>query len=128
MVKQIKKIQVIKILDEFTVLINIGSSSGKINVDDKIVIYEEGPQIEDIDGTSLGNFEFTKATLLVTDVQNNFSVAKHSKKTQPLSSLNLLGSNTLSSKGSLSLNENTELTPLVPKNMDILIGDLVKIV
>ena len=102
MVKQIKKIQVIKILDEFTVLINIGSSSGKINVDDKIVIYEEGPQIEDIDGTSLGNFEFTKATLLVTDVQNNFSVAKHSKKTQPLSSLNLLGSNTLSSKGSLS--------------------------
>lgn len=127
MAKQIKKIQVIKILDEFTVLINIGSSSGKINVDDTVVIYEEGPQIKDIDGTSLGNFEFEKATLLVTDVQQQFSIAKHLTKTNPISSLNILTNSKSSSKGMLPLNSDAPITPLLPTSPEILIGDFVKI-
>lgn len=122
-----KQIKVIKILDEFTLLINIGKSSGKIDIDDRIIIYEEGPEIKDIDGTSLGNFEFVKATLLVTNVQQDFSIAKHSIKTQALSPTNIFGGGRYSSKGVLPLDASAKITPITPKNEAILIGDLVKV-
>ncbi len=126
MTKQIKEIKVIKILDEFTLLINIGKSSGRIDIDDQIIVYEKGPQIEDIDGTPLGNFEFIKAKLLITDVQQEFSIAKHLKKNQLLSSKSILGGG-YTSKGVLPLNDEASITPLTPENPEISVGDFVKI-
>lgn len=47
-----KETKVIKILDEFTVVINAGATDVQLN--DKIIIFEPGPTINDLDGTELG--------------------------------------------------------------------------
>ena len=126
--KKMKKIRVIQIIDEFTVLINIGRASGEVSQDDYVIIYEEGPEIKVIDGTSLGKYEFKKATLMVTDVQQQFSVAKHVKKTSALSVSNILGGNHYTSKGLLPIQDKIEKIKLSPENKNILVGDLVRII
>ncbi len=122
-----KKIQVIKIIDEFTILINVGSSSTDIKEDDQIVVYEEGPKINDLDGTFLGTYDFEKAKLLITKVSDNFSVAKNHAKTAPLSVGSIL-SGGYSSRGPLPLENEDQITNFKPKNLKISIGDLVKII
>ncbi|WP_251900984.1 hypothetical protein [Lactococcus lactis] len=122
-----KKIQVIKIIDEFTILINAGSSSTNIKIDDQIVVYEKGPEIKDIDGTILGTYDFDKAELLITKVGDNFSVAKNHTKNVPLSVGKILGGG-YSSNGPLPIDDEDQITNLEPKNLYISIGDLVKII
>lgn len=117
---------VIKILDEFTLVINIGSN--EIEKGSWISVIEEGPTIKNIDGTVLGTYDFTKAKLRVTEVYENFSIAKHLTKTKPLSVEKILGGGGYSSNGPLPIEKEAEITRVSPKNMKITIGDLVKVI
>ncbi|GEM_PF-2210198 len=122
-----KKMQVIKIIDEFTILINIGKNSGNITTDKWIIVYEEGPEIKDLDGRTLGTFDFTKAKLKITQVFQNFAVAEHLKEGTPFSMDKILGGGGYVSNGPLPIKDENQITILEPKNPEISIGDLVKI-
>lgn len=119
-----EEIKVIKILDKFTVIINVGYDNCNIDEKDKIIIYEPGPEVKDIDGTILGNYDFKKAELIVTDVYPNFTVAKHLKKGAMFDLNNAINSYTTS--GPLNVKED-DITNFMPKNPVISIGDLVKL-
>ncbi|MEX5279463.1 hypothetical protein RO490_07485 [Lactococcus petauri] len=123
-----KKMQVIKIIDEFTILVNLTKNSRKVTTDDWIIVYEEGPVIEDLDGNNLGTFDFTKAKLKITQVFPNFAVAKHLKAGTPFSMDKILGGGGYVNNGSLPIKDENQITFLEPKSPEISIGDLVKIV
>ncbi|HEL1665530.1 hypothetical protein [Streptococcus suis] len=118
-----KPMQVIKILDKFTVIINSGSNQGKLYEESNVAIYEPGPAIIDLDGNCLGNYDFTKAKLVITEVYPEFSIAKHLKAGPVFDLQKTLGG--YSSNGPLAVDDK-EVTPLHPSNTEIKIGDLVK--
>lgn len=119
------EIRVIKILDQFTIIINVGYENSDISENDKVVIYEPGPEIKDLDGSILGNYDFKKAELIVTDVYPNFSVAKHLKKGAMFNINNAINSYTTSTP--LRVKED-DITQFTPNSLEISIGDLVKLV
>lgn len=121
-----KQIQVIKIIDEFTVLINAGKTSG-IKTDNWIIIYEEGPLILDLDEKPLGTFDFTKAKLKITKVFPDFAVAEHLKESTGFAMDKILGGGGLINNGPLPIKNEEDIANLSPKDPDISIGDLVKI-
>lgn len=120
-----KETKVIKILDEFTVVINAGATDVQLN--DKIIIFEPGPTINDLDGTELGRYDFKKAELIVTEVYPNFTIAKHLKEGNAFSLAKNLTGTTFMSNGPLVVNKN-EITKISPKNPSIVVGDLVKLI
>lgn len=65
---------VIRILDEYTIIINVGT--GTVAVGDQISVYEPSEPLYDLDGTEICNFEYVKDTLKVTNVNANYSVCK----------------------------------------------------
>ena len=69
---------VIRIIDSQTLLINVGSKSLDVllELNDKIQVYELGPEIFDYTGESLGFFEFIKDTLKVTEINDRYAVCK----------------------------------------------------
>lgn len=123
-----KKMQVIKIIDEFTILVSLTKNSRKVTTDDWIIVYEEGPIIEDLDGNNLGTFDFTKAKLKITQVFPEFIVAKNLKVGVPFSMDKILGGGGYVNNGPLPIKDENQITNLEPKNPEISIGDLVKIV
>lgn len=122
-----KKMQVIKIIDEFTILVSLTKNSRKVTTDDWIIVYEEGPTIEDLEGNSLGTFDFTKAKLKITQVFPNFIVAKHLRPGTPFSMDKILGGSGYVTKGPLPIEDKNQITNYEPQNPEIRIGDLVKI-
>lgn len=65
--------KVIKILDEYNIVINIGSDS--INVGDSVYIYERGSEVIDPDTNELlGTIDLVKATIRVIEVFEKFSI------------------------------------------------------
>lgn len=121
-----KMIQVIKIIDEYTLIIDIGSN--RIEKGTWIAVYEKGPEIRDTNKKLLGTYDFTKAKLRVTEVYENFSVAKHEIKSSPLSMDKILGGGGFVTNGPLPLKDKSEITRINPINTNIVIGDLVKII
>ncbi|CZQ83556.1 Hypothetical protein Tpal_460 [Trichococcus palustris] len=66
---------IVEIPNEYTVIINVGEFS--VSVGDKIYIYESGKIIEDpITNQKLGQYDFIKETVEVTEVYQEFSVCK----------------------------------------------------
>ena len=65
---------VIRILDNRTLLVNIGSS--KLKKGDLIKVYIPVEPIYDLDGSILCMYEYTKDTLEVIDVNKKYSVCK----------------------------------------------------
>lgn len=66
---------VVKIIDEYTVIIDAGYKEG-VSFGMNFVIYAEGEEIQDLNGNSLGKLEFPKARVEVTHVQEKLSIAK----------------------------------------------------
>jgi len=67
---------VAKIIDEYTVILNIGFKS-KVEEGMRFIIYSEGEEIIDpISGKNLGKFENVKAKVKVISVAENYSIAK----------------------------------------------------
>lgn len=54
---------VIRIIDNKTLLVNVGKYDLKVG--DIIQVYEHSEEIFDLDGTSIGNYEFIKGELEV---------------------------------------------------------------
>jgi hypothetical protein len=68
--------KVLKIFDETSLLIGLGSADG-VRRGDGFVVVEKGEEITDPEtGESLGNFEYAKAELMAVDVQERVSVLK----------------------------------------------------
>lgn len=123
-----EKMQVIKIIDEFTILVNLTKNSRKVTTDDWIIVYEEGPVIEDLDGNNLGTFDFTKAKLKITQVFPNFVVAKNLRPGTPFSMDKILGgSRGYVTDGPLPIEDPSQITNFKPQKPEISLGDLVKI-
>jgi hypothetical protein len=65
---------VIKVIDDYTVVINRGSQDG-ITWNDRFVIYQEDEEmIDPITGDSLGKLQLTKGTAKVQSIQEKMSV------------------------------------------------------
>jgi hypothetical protein len=116
---------VIRIPDAFSVVLNKGRVHG-IKRGMKFNIYIEGEEIIDpASRKSLGKLKIVKATVTVTDVQENFSIAKHLEKEIPSSVSDII--DTLSAgrevAQKLPVNEG-DIKPLYsPKDLKIKVGD-----
>lgn len=71
--------RIIKIVDEFTVVIDKGKKDG-VEERDRFIIYDEGDEIFDLEGNSLGKLEIVKGKVRVQHVQEKFSVCKGYKE------------------------------------------------
>ncbi len=114
---------VIRIIDQFTIIINVGSD--RLSVGDKIQIYETGDEIKDLDGTVLDVFVHIKDTLTVLQTEKKYSICKKEEKIiHHMSSLALspLLDRTTTESVPLLIDEN-ELTPLSPVDDVVHIGD-----
>ena len=121
--------QVIRILDEYTIIVNAGKD--KLKVDDIIKIYSTGEEIKDIDGSVLGYYSFIKDELKVVQVEDNYSICKKDKTTiQAIGSsiaLSPMLDSTIAVKESLKVNE-SEISPIKQKaDPFIHIGDQVRL-
>lgn len=66
--------KVLKILDSYRVVINLGKD--KVKKGQKFIIYDEGEQVTDPDTKeSLGKLEILKATVEIEHIQDRFSIA-----------------------------------------------------
>ncbi|BBA51680.1 hypothetical protein FV113G1_20300 [Fusobacterium varium] len=81
--------RVIKIVDQYSVLIDAGKMDG-IKKEDKIRIFNEGDEIFDLDGKSLGKIEILKDELQVEIVYDKFSLCQkiQTRQSGPIMSLN----------------------------------------
>lgn len=119
---------VIRILDEFTLLIDVGKSN--ISVDDEIEIYELGEPIKALDGSILSEYVCVKDKLIVIETQEKYSICRKNKfeSATSISTFSAL-SPLLEEYGSkrVPLNvDRKDFQPFLPKNSKIHIGDLVK--
>ncbi len=68
--------RIIRILSPTTVLINLGRNNS-VSVGDIFLVFIEGEEIIDPEtGKKLGKYEYSKGTLVVTNVQQQFSEAQ----------------------------------------------------
>ena len=72
--------EVVDILDETTVVLNVGTEQG-VQRGIRFVIYAEAGQLTDSKGRNLGVLEIPKGEVEVVDVQPKLSVAKSSSIT-----------------------------------------------
>ena len=71
--------KVVKILDEYSVVVDVGSVNG-VEEDMEFVIYEEGESIEDPDtGEEIGMMEFPKARVEPYHIMENMTVMESSE-------------------------------------------------
>lgn len=118
--------EVIKIIDNTEVIINVGEND--LTIGDKIIIYAIGDEIKDLDGTSLGFYEYDKATLNIITTTASYSICKTNKKFKKstLGIVTDLTSEVFIGYEHISI-DNNEATPISIENKDIVqIGDLVK--
>lgn len=67
--------KVIRIISEKAIIIDVGSDY--LTEGDKVQIYTAGEEIKDLDGNSLGVYEYIKATLVVVQTSKNYSICKN---------------------------------------------------
>lgn len=124
--KDLDKIgEVIRIIDDRTLIINVGSNS--LSIDDEVKVYQSLDTLFNTDGTELCVFEYTKAVLKVTDVASCYSVCKYQKTKSASSVLALSPLLTSAQAVYVPLNVNKEdIKPLPDPDPVIRIGDPVK--
>ena len=67
---------IIKIIDEYSVIIDLGNNI--VNKNDMVYIYEKNNAVKDLKGNIIGRYDICKGKLCVTEVYNNFQYVKHS--------------------------------------------------
>jgi len=67
--------EVVDIINEYTVVINVGEEGG-VRKGMKFVIYTEAEELLDSKGNSLGKLEIPKAEIEITHVQPKISIGK----------------------------------------------------
>ena len=122
---------VIRIIDHRTLLVNVGSS--QLQIGDIIQVYEPGPEIFDINGNSLGNYEFIKDTLKVIETDKLFSVCQkqeYEENTRPYENMQLALSPLFMNRATpvpLKIVD-TDIEPLTIKDSFIHVGDPIKVI
>ena len=116
--------RVIRIIDDFTIMIDKGYETGNLEEGTRITVFEPGPEIKDLDGNSLGKYDFTKANLIITEVFQRFSIAQNIEEGSPFTVTNFLSGG--QTKLVINVNED-EIEPLEPKDIQVKKGDLVRI-
>ena len=124
--KDLDKIgEVIRIIDDRTLIKNVGSNS--LSIDDEVKVYQSLDTLFNTDGTELCVFEYTKAVLKVTDVASCYSVCKYQKTKSASFVLALSPLLTAAQAVYVPLNVNKEdIKPLPDPDPVIRIGDPVK--
>ena len=77
--------QVIRILSEKELIIDVGDDY--LTVGDTVIIYTVGDEIFDLEGNSLGLYEYDKATLEVITTTPRYSICETPKQTEQTSNL-----------------------------------------
>lgn len=122
--------KVIEIVDDYTIIINLGKENG-IKSKDKFVVYEEGYNVKDpFSEETLGRVDFDKVEVSIHKLFDKFSVCKKfSENPNVYSSISQLissGSNNVNKAVKLNVNE-TQNKLLSIKNPEVSIGDLVRV-
>lgn len=119
--------QVIRILDSYTLLVNAGKD--KLSVDDKIQVYTIGSEIKDLDGKILGYQVCIKDELIVTQVEDAYSVCEKKcgllNDTYDFLSTSPLLEDSFTLRSPLSINDN-EVEPFPEIDRMIHVGDSIK--
>lgn len=76
-----KEIKVIKIIDEYNIVINIGFENG-VKFGDKFQIYQQGEKLFDPEtNEDLGTLDIVKATIIATSVSPKVTICKNALTT-----------------------------------------------
>lgn len=117
---------VIRIIDNKTLLVNVGKYDLKVG--DIIQVYEHSEEIFDLDGTSIGNYEFIKGELEVIQTEDTYSVCESNAtitKKVPSFSLSPLLEKEVTSITPLNV-DSENINPISISNPKISIGDPIK--
>lgn len=114
---------VIRILDEYTIIVDVGNRY--LNIDDTIAVYEYGEPICDLSGNVISNYEFIKARLDVVEVNEAYSVCKSQTTTKTTRPLSPIFETTVTSRKRLNIDE-TSVEPLHQYDSCIKKGDPIK--
>lgn len=120
--------KVIRIIDDFTIIINAGKKH--LSVGQIIQIYEIGEPIKNLDGSVLDYFYFIKDELEVVQVEELYSICKKDKVITNTIDYSLVLSPLLQreKKERVPLNvDKTEIEPLNLSDSKIHVGDSVKL-
>ncbi|EHI54605.1 hypothetical protein HMPREF9333_02247 [Johnsonella ignava ATCC 51276] len=118
---------VIRIIDEFSLIINVGRS--KINKGDIVQVYENCGTIYDIDGTKLSDYEFVKDELVVSEVHEKYAICKNHKHKNIAPLALQLPPQLVPTLSQEPLNiDYNEINPFTPTDVLVHVGDTVKLV
>lgn len=119
---------VIRILDKYTLIVDVGSPL--LSIGDEIQVCEFGDSILDLNGNELSQFIFVKDTLEVTDVQERYSICKKTKtvtrRVPTVAALSPLLEHTYTEHVPLSVDD-SEIHPLNSFDPKIHVGDSIKL-
>lgn len=120
--------KVIQIIDKYTLIIDRGSKHHITN-GQRIKVIERGPEIKDLNGEVLGIYDFVKAELTITEVYENYSIAKNLHEVESYllsrSASKIFGQENQKVETEMPINE-SQVTPMAPVNPNISLGDAVK--
>ena len=118
-----KVFKIIKIIDEYRVVINAGSNDS-INTSDKFEIYVEGNEVFDPDTNELlGTLDYVKAKVEAVDIFPKMSICRNTEYTEK----NLLGVNfTVQKLSPLNVETKDISGGFEDINKKIKVGDLVR--
>lgn len=124
--------EVIRILSNESLLISVGSNKGAY-VKEKFEIYEPGePIYHPKTGEKLGNLDYVKCTVEITQLFPNFSIVQNITRTSETRTINALSAfanstKTLTTKHVNTLNiQEKEIQPQQVKQRKITINDCVR--
>lgn len=117
--------QVIRILDEHTVIINVGS--GDVHVGESLQIYEYLGDLIGLDNQNYGSFEYVKAEIEVIRIEPKYSICKTEKVTGPSLAVALspLLERPTTHRCDLPVDK-ADISPLKPQDSKVHVGDPVK--
>ncbi|WOI91364.1 hypothetical protein RYQ61_00430 [Streptococcus intermedius] len=120
--------KVIQIIDKYTLIIDRGLKHHIIN-GQRVQVIEPGPEIKDLNGEVLGVYDFVKAELTITEVYENYSIAKSLCEVENTllskSVAKMFGQENQKVETEMPINE-SQVTPMAPTNPNISLGDAVK--
>lgn len=115
--------QVVRIPDPMTIIINVGDD--QLRVDDKVQVYYHGEELKDLDGSSLGNYEYIKELFKVIQVEKKYAICQTFTFVE--SPLATLATSPLLEKKKVPMKlDKQEIMPLEHYDEKIHIGDPVK--
>lgn len=114
---------VIQIADESTLIVNVGRDF--LDIGSQIRVIEKGPELKNLDGSTLCNYCFIKDTLVVTEITELYAVCQKLEDSKSSGLAFALSPLLVSQKKTIApLNVNKEeIKPLTINDAQIHVGD-----